>query len=704
MVTDLLVFEHGVIEEVYDRLVDVPVPLPEPKEGREQAPATMKAPASGAQLTELVALHGASIGKMNDQFGRVFGYTQDLWGTLNPLTSNGARMGDTGAPAPMFSRDQIVSFSLFPNTSGRSAPLIESIVNEVITIMRSSEHTMLALDADEIPPGILVLTGVAGKAAESAKSDLQRMKGKDHKIRVITNPDPRGSGAHWVELRRTPKDLSLIDVVREVRRTIWRIFGVMPIEMGDSQDMPRAVGQVQLDVSSSHLVEPILDLLEAKVNARVIPPLVRKKGGPDGVLALRFDREAKLSPQEQKDKATAVVTLVREGILTRNEARQEIDKDPIDGGDIATITTSGGLVRVDTLDAEMEDEPPETGPPEDGTPDEPPDDEPPDDAPPDGTPDPGEEAPGENGGTGPGRAAPAPVLRVIETPSSWPSASLFKGRRTVALDRLADSVSRYTREVRPLYREAADEVVAAVSAIYDGSLRPEDAQRATDAIGRALDRLSTRWAAAAAPVYREVARSARDQAADFTSLPVVEDWSDRADRYADAAMHYLSAPGGLISDIRASLIAILARATADSSANRMVVPVSGDIAPHVESAVLLAALAHVFDTQEHRIENWSGKLVELASEVLAAGMNEGSAEAGEWYYEWVAVGDGAMCAVCSSEGTKGFRPASQLTIHPGSSTNCRARCRCVLVWWTRDEVASGVAVRLSGNAPGNAPL
>ena len=56
----------------------------------------------------------------------------------------------------------MIYLRLYPNTSGpEGTPLIESLVNEIITMLRQSEHVMLQVDANEIPPGILVLTGIA---------------------------------------------------------------------------------------------------------------------------------------------------------------------------------------------------------------------------------------------------------------------------------------------------------------------------------------------------------------------------------------------------------------------------------------------------------------------------------------------------------------------------------------------------------------
>lgn len=696
LVTDLLIYEQGAIEEVYDCLVKVPVPGA--KDG-----TTMGVPSPKATLEELVVLNGASIVPQTDEFGRVLGYAQDVFGTIGPL-SNGGRMGDEGATAPRFSREQLVVFRLFPNTTGRTAPLIETLVNEVVTILRSSEHTMLAMDADEIPPGILVLTGVAGKAAEQAKADLQRLRGRDHKIRVITNPDPRGSGAQWVELRRTPKDLQLLDVMAEVRRTIWRVFGVMPVEMGATDGLPRASAQVQLDVGSSHLVEPILDQLEAKLNARVLPLLV----GEDfaGRLLLRFDREAKLSPQEQQAKASALVSLVREGIITRNEARADLDQAPIDGGDEATISTTTGLTKVASLAPAEAVAAALPVAPLEVVPEEP--------------------APGEVT-AGPDEAQPFTVGRLTrlateratvprdDLPSDWPSASLFKGYRTLALNPLAQVVAEYTRTVEPFYNEAMDETLAIVAREYDGSMRPEEAQRALHAIDASLSKLEDRWSVATLPLYERGSKIARDSATHHAGVPVLDDYAVRGRAYGERAMHYLTAPEGLVTELRTQVAAVIGRATGEPSRSKVdeveVRGILSKIVPGVDEGTLLEAVAAVFTANRARIENWAGRLVEMANEVFKQGMFEGigSQPAGptsaeEWYVEWVAVGDEAMCTTCTREGAVGFRPASALHSVPGGTTECRARCRCVLVWWTRSEVASGAAISLSGNAPGNRPL
>ena len=312
--TDLLVYDVGAIELVRD--------------------ATGK-------LAELVVLKGSSIRPIMDEHGRLLAYEQDRYG--DAAMSSFLREQEE---APTFPVDDMIFLRLFPTTvTPLGNPLIEALVNEVITLLRGSEHTMLALDADEIPPGILVLAGVAGQAAREARADLMQMRGQDHKIRVLTTPDPTAIGARWVELRHTPKDLEFSEILKEVRRTVWRTFGVMPVEMGASDSMPRATAQVQLDVASSHLVTPMLELLQARINRSIVPAVARAVGASEeelSWLAFQWDREARLTPADAKANSERLRVQIDAGVTTRNEARAELGLLPIDGGDVVTIQTPYG--------------------------------------------------------------------------------------------------------------------------------------------------------------------------------------------------------------------------------------------------------------------------------------------------------------------------------------------------------------------------
>ena len=305
MVTDLLIYDAGVLEL-----------------------------ASGprGELQELVSWLGSTWFPVTDEHGVLLRYEQEREvGT--PV--------QTPAQVIPVAPERLAYFSLFKNNrSNLGLPLLDTCINECITTLLASEHAMLSLDADEIPPGLLVLGGVAGAAAERARADLQVLRGKDQKLRVLTSPQAGGIDAKWIELRRTSKDLQLLEVVDNMRRIIWRTFGVQPVELGESEGVTRATAHVQLDVSSSHLLTPILELVQARINTQILPRLLPREA--IGKVVFAFDREQPFTPQQRLQMAQASEVLVKRGVMTVNEVRADLGLLPVNGGDVPTVDTNMG--------------------------------------------------------------------------------------------------------------------------------------------------------------------------------------------------------------------------------------------------------------------------------------------------------------------------------------------------------------------------
>lgn len=284
------------------------------------------------QLLELVPWLGSEWFPVYDEKNVLQGYRQEKEEGAQYPTGTGAVV--------QVPPERLVYFSLFRNNrEPLGVPLMDTLVNECITVLLASEHAMLALDADEIPPGLLVIGGVAGAAAERARADLQQMRGKDHRVRVVSSPQPNGIKAEWLELRHSVKDVQLLEVVDQMRRAIWRVFGVMPVELGVGDSTPRALAEVQVDVSSSHLIAPILDLLQARINAQVLPLLL---GADATECTFAFDRAQPLTPEQRLALARAQDAQVRRGIITVNEARATLGLLPVDGGDTPVMDTNEG--------------------------------------------------------------------------------------------------------------------------------------------------------------------------------------------------------------------------------------------------------------------------------------------------------------------------------------------------------------------------
>jgi len=677
---------------------------------------------SGGDLDELVNLPGGSVTPRQDRHSRVVDYQQTV-----------------GGESVFLSKEQVLYFNLFPNSSRPGGtPLIEAIINEVITLMNQSKHLLLAYDADEIPPGVFMLAGIAGKVANRVVEDLQNMAGADHKLRVVTTNNPQGLDGKWVEFRRTPKDLDMAGLVKEIRRTVWRVVGVKPITMGDSEATPKATGEVQLEAEDSGLIRPILELLQANINTRIVPLMTDEETA--GLVEFKFnlDRDASAEDREMDAKADAL-DFDRAGI-TVNELREKRGRLPLEGGDIALIKTGLGYV---TLSSLLEDDGDETEEGED-TPQgdqggDGGDGEVSDDSEDAGTPDDGEEAPGEAEASRPRVGSPvqARERRMISKrvrscacgqhhsephrsiqeransllPSEWQPGSKFDDVRTIDLHKLGDVLIDYARRVEPLYlRAKLDSEAIYRSYVSDGDLSAEDAAQLASRVGAVLDKLSSDWENTTEEHYRDAARLGRDAATDFTGVPVVADWEARATLYQGQAMSYLNEDRGLIADLRTQLLTLTMASMRGTEANTLFRARMQLREGEAEAFAIgvLAGVAKTFSRNKHRIQNWSGRLVELANNILGFGMAEGGdvppgddeeAVSGEgWVVEWASVGDNRMCATCDREGSMGFRPLSELSTRPGGDTECGGRDRCVLVFWKRSEVADGTAIKLSNTA------
>lgn len=676
----------------------------------------------GGVLEELVTLPGGTVHPRVDRHQRLVDYAQV-----------------TGEEEVFLDREQVVYFNLFPNThSPGGTPIIESLINEIITLMRSSKHLMLAYDADEVPPGILLLAGIAGAAAERAVTSLKNMKGADHKLRVLTTNNPQGVAAKWVEFRHTPKDLDMKDLTHETRRTIWRLFGVKPITMGDSEATPRATAEVQVEAQDSGLIRPIIELLQAQINMRILPLVI---GDPElaSLVTFQFDLSKNTTAQDTKDEADADGSDFDRGGLTINELRAKRGRLPVEGGDMPLLKTGGGYSTLEDVlngeqdsdgetifDAEASDDEEGGGGVDSETADA-------------DSPEEGEEAPGEVEASKP---SGAPVVRNIGAvipqsrgrsaltlrrrgagcscgshdsepsarmqrraspllPSEWQSEGKFKGYRTVNLNTLGRVLIDYSRAVSPLYRRARIDTVAAFRArTADGDMTTSDAAALASDVTAILDRLHSGWDGATSGMYRDAAMIGRDAATDFTGVQVVDDWRERGEMYQRQAMAYLVDTRGLITDIKTQLQTLLVASVRGTEDNVLVTRAGLE---DFDYLALLGAVSKVFGRNEHRIDNWSGRLVELTNNILGLGMGEGGSgedlppeERGQpWYVAWTSVGDKRMCLTCEREGSRGPVPLSTLNIRPGGDTECRARCRCVLVFWSKEEVDNGTWVDLS---------
>jgi hypothetical protein len=310
-------------------------------------------------------------------------------------------------------------------------------------------------------------------------------------------------------------------------------------------------------------------------------------------------------------------------------------------------------------------------------------------------------------------------------PSGWQPASRFKDARVLPLVPLAELVDGYDAIATSLYERTRREVLRdATAAVADGTLDATSAAAIVSSIATSLNALAADWSRDTESKYLDAAELGYDTARGWDGAEV--DWRNTATRYHSDAMGYLvaSAPtAGLIATLRNELLALLIEATRRAPmlpvrptpnqphGNGSMGHGRGVGVAEVEGraeklpaalGAFLEGIRRVFDRSQHRISNWSGKLVELAHGVVTRSLNvadkqaavSSPTEADPWMVEWVEVRDNATCGTCRSEGSKPWRLLSELTTMPGGATECGARCRCLLQFARKSEVDSGTAKRL----------
>jgi len=278
----------------------------------------------------------------------------------------------------------------------------------------------------------------------------------------------------------------------------------------------------------------------------------------------------------------------------------------------------------------------------------------------------------------------------------------------IDLSELGGVVSRYETTVRPLWQEAMDGFVAKVRAAYqDEKITASESARLAGDLDHALHRLSTSWDTETSQLYRDAADIGDRACEKFTGARGSITPAERGDAYASLAMAYLVGQDGPLANVRHRSLAILGKVSRSRtlSARAAEVTVPEGVEPGMPLDLLLAEMARAWSANEHRIANWSGKLVELGNAAMTEGMAEvnidrKTGERADWMVEWVSVGDDEMCQTCRDLGSRGFVEVRSLPTIPGGKTECGARDRCVLVYWTKAEVTSGDADLLGGGNTG----
>jgi len=137
----------------------------------------------------------------------------------------------------------------------------------------------------------------------------------------------------YMQMGLNPKDMDFLELMNMSAREIALCFGVPAQLVGIADQTYANVAEARLSLYEETII-PLLDRLQSDLN-EYLSPLY------EGNLSIRYDIDSIPAMAEKRKQIFANVSQgVQQGILTRNEARDRLGLEPVDGGDSLLVPSN----------------------------------------------------------------------------------------------------------------------------------------------------------------------------------------------------------------------------------------------------------------------------------------------------------------------------------------------------------------------------
>ena len=314
------------------------------------------------KFKELFVYDGGTFTKNPDMFGTfadraeiIPGYYGAQLGKVQYSTETGYSLSDEGnkwmqeAPAyfqygwitgarPMpFGSREIIYLMRNPrseNIYGRSP--VEILVNVIQMLVYGVDYNLDYFMDNNIPKGVFKMIDADKAAVDRFKEQWQsvtKMKNEvgDWRQRWWKMPIISTDGA-FERIQFSNVEMELISQQQWFTKLIWACFGLNPSELGYTENSNKAVDSNQSKVFKRKAIKPILQLLEFHINTEIIWQEFHED------VKFQFDT---YDLDDDMSKHQLYELQIKNGIRTVNEVREEMDLQPVDGGD--EIKKPGGF-------------------------------------------------------------------------------------------------------------------------------------------------------------------------------------------------------------------------------------------------------------------------------------------------------------------------------------------------------------------------
>jgi len=175
---------------------------------------------------------------------------------------------------------------------------------------------------DGTPPIIYKATNILPDQYREAfkKDQIERRKGKSHahEAQLIEAMDVTTLGF-------TQKDIQFLELLKHNEEEVLMVFGVTKTQVSKYEDVNYATALSQDKVFISNTCVPMMRQIEAEFNSQWLDALG---------YSVRFDeRSTEAMTYLANDEAQKIVSIYKAGLLTKNEGREMLGKEPVPGGD-----------------------------------------------------------------------------------------------------------------------------------------------------------------------------------------------------------------------------------------------------------------------------------------------------------------------------------------------------------------------------------
>lgn len=170
-----------------------------------------------------------------------------------------------------FNKDEIIYMVLHPQESGVwGKPILVTLIKEIIAALNSSDLSKVIFSSKSFPFGILVLPNLESQQALTLLEEKFKTTDK-YSLHILAGS--QAEDAEWIPFKSSESEIEkLTELTEWIEEKIYKAFGITQLDFGYSEGVGREVAEISLRISHNRTIQPILNLIQSKLNKEVVIP------------------------------------------------------------------------------------------------------------------------------------------------------------------------------------------------------------------------------------------------------------------------------------------------------------------------------------------------------------------------------------------------------------------------------------------------